>query len=112
MNAYLAVFVFSVVIASFSQLLLKTSADRKHANLLREYLNWRVITAYLMLIMTTPMIIYGFRKIDLKNGPIIQSLGYVFVLILERFFLKQKITRNKVVGIILIVAGIIIFNLR
>ncbi|HDR00369.1 MAG TPA: multidrug ABC transporter [candidate division WOR-3 bacterium] len=112
MNWHVGLFVLSVVIVSFSQVLLKQSADRRHAGLLCEYLNWRVLAAYALFFGTTLMVIVAFRGVDLKNGPIIQSLGYIFVLVLERLFQHKPITRDKVLGIALIVAGIVIFNLR
>ena len=112
MNWHVGLFVLSVVIVAFSQVLLKQSADRRHAGLLREYLNWRVISAYALFLVTTIMVIIAFRGVDLKNGPIIQSLGYIFVLVLERLFQHKPITRDKALGIALIVIGIVIFNLR
>lgn len=112
MNLHLFLFLLSVVIVSFTQILLKTSADRKHATWWREYLNWRVLTAYALFFATTLLVIIAFRGVELKNGPILQSLGYVLVLLLERIFLKARISLQKVIGILLIITGIMIFNLR
>lgn len=112
MNRHLVLFVLSVVVVAFTQILLKTSADKKYATWWREYLNWRVIVAYMLFFATTLLVIIAFRGVELKNGPILQSLGYVFVLVLERLFLKQKLTGRKIVGILLIVAGTVVFTLR
>ena len=48
---------------------------------------------------------------DYKNGPIIESLGNVFVFVLGHFVFGEKISIRKFTGIACIMMGIIIFNL-
>ena len=64
-----------------------------------------------MLVMSTILTILAFKGLDYKNGPIIESTGYVFIMILSRIFLKEKITKNKILGNSLILFGILIFYL-
>lgn len=109
MNPYIAVMIFSVMVASVSQLLLKKSADRHHLSIFWEYLNPYTMTAYFLLLCSTLLTIAAFRGLDYKNGPVIESLGYLFVLILGRVFNHEKISRRKLVGNFVIIAGIIIF---
>ena len=68
---------------AISQVLLKQSANKKYSNPLLEYLNWRVIVAY----------------------------GIFFVLIFSRVILNEKITKGKLVGNLLIIAGILIYTM-
>ena len=42
MNIYVLVLIFSVVLASFAQILLKKSASKTYSSRIREYLNWYV----------------------------------------------------------------------
>lgn len=49
--------------------------------------------------------------IDYKLGPILTSTSYIFVLLLSKLMLKEKITIRKLIGISSIVLGIILFNL-
>jgi len=107
---YLLIFIISVFIASFSQILLKKSANKNHANGWREYLNKYVITAYFIFFISTILTIIAYKGIELKYGPIIESLGYIFILIMSKMFLDEKITRNKLLGIFLIVIGIFVFS--
>ena len=107
---YVLIFLFSVFIASVSQILLKKSANRNHANGWREYLNKYVITAYFIFFISTILTIIAYKGVELKYGPIIESAGYIFILIMGKMFLDEKITRNKLLGVFLIILGVVVFN--
>lgn len=111
-SKYLLLYIFSVLVVSVAQVLLKSSANREHRNGLREYLNWRVALAYAMMLATTFMTIIAYRQVQLKDGPVWSSLGYVFVLVLGRLFLGERVTWSRVAGILLIIAGIYVFTLQ
>ena len=53
--------------------------------------------------------VIAFTKVDYKNGPVIDSLGFLFVMILSNVFFKEKITKKKVIGNAIILLGILIF---
>lgn len=105
------ILVLSVFIASCSQIILKSSAGQEHENMLKEYLNVRVVTGYGMMVLSTILTIIAFRGLEYKYGPVIESLGYVFVMVLGNLYLKEKITKKKLAGNALILLGIFIFNL-
>jgi len=107
---YVLIFLFSVFIASVSQILLKKSANKNHDNGGREYLNKYVITAYFIFFISTILTIIAYKGIELKYGPIIESVGYIFILIMGKIFLGEKITKNKMLGIFLIILGVFIFS--
>lgn len=98
-----------VTIAAFSQVLLKTSANRPHAGFWKQYLNWRVITGYVMLLISMLFSVWAYSGMDYKYGPAIESVGFVLVAFLSWWILKEKMTRRKVIGIGLIVGGLIVF---
>ena len=81
--------VASVIVASFSQVLLKKSAAKKYDNVIKEYLNPYVIIGYMMMVGTTVLPILAYRGIEYKNGPVIESLGYILIMILSFFFFKE-----------------------
>ena len=101
----------SVIVASLSQILLKKSANKKYDNIIKEYLNFNVIVGYGMMVVSTILTIIAFKGIAYKNGPVIESLGYILVMVLSCVFFSEKITSKKVVGNILILLGIFIFYL-
>ena len=109
MNSYIWFIVLSVLVASFSQILLKKSATKEYPNRIREYLNPYVITGYGMMVVSTVLTVIAYTRVDFKNGPIIESAGYVIVLMLSRMFFKEKITTKKFIGTVLIIIGIVIF---
>lgn len=104
------IFMFAaVIISAFSQIFLKKSAKKTYSSVIREYLNPYVIIGYGMMVVTTVLTILAYRGLDYKNGPVIESLGYVLIMFLSFFFFGEKITWKKLLGNGLVVLGIIIF---
>lgn len=104
-------YIFAVFIASLAQILLKISARKEHKNQILEYINKDTITAYFLLFVSSFLVVIAFRKVPLKSGPIFEAAGYIFVFILSKFILNEKITHKKIAGIIIIITGIIVFNI-
>lgn len=111
MNFSFWLYILSVTVAAFSQLLLKKSAMKKYSSFLREYLNLYVIAGYGLLFLSMFLTILAYRGLDYKNGPVIESLGYVLVLFLSRLFFGEKLTKRKVAGTICILMGMVVFYL-
>jgi len=111
-NPYILLMFLSVIIASFSQILLKKGSQQKHDSIIKEYLNPYVIFGYFLMVVTTITNIIAYSGgVEYKNGPVIETLGFILVMILSRFFFQEKITRRKLIGNILILAGVVIFYL-
>jgi drug/metabolite transporter (DMT)-like permease len=110
LDKYSAIFLFSVFIASCAQIMLKISADKGHAGHIREYINPWVMGAYTILFASTILTVIAFRGVELKYGPILESFGYIYVLLLSWILLKEKATPNKIAGIALIIAGVCLFG--
>jgi multidrug transporter EmrE-like cation transporter len=109
-SRYIAVMLLSVAVASVSQVLLKKSTTVSHKNIIGEYINPYVICGYGLLVVSMLFTVYAYSGMEYKNGPVIESLGNVVVLLLSYIVFKEKISKSKLVGIGLIVAGIVIFN--
>ena len=97
--------------AAVSQILLKQSAGKTYRHPIFEYLNWRVMLAYAMFFGVLLLNTYAFTKVDLKYGAVIDSFAYVFVLLLSYLILKERITKGKLIGNLIIIAGIIIYTI-
>lgn len=100
-----------VLAASFSQILLKKGAMNSYSSFLREYLNPWVAGGYLLLVGSTVLNICGLRGLSFLNGPVMESFGYVFVLLLSRLFFGEKLTKRKLAGVGCILAGMLIYYL-
>ena len=107
---YVVMFCSSVFVSAISQIMLKKSANIPRENKLKEYLNPLVIFAYVLFLGTTVINVFAYRGVDLSAGPIIESTGYIYIMILSAIFLKEKITKKKLLGNLLILVGIICFS--
>lgn len=111
MSMHMIVLLVSVLIASFSQILLKKSAEKTYSSWLREYLNVYVICGYGMMFVSMFMTIIAYSGMEFTNVQIIEATGYIMVLILSYFFFREKITKRKLLGMLFIFAGIAVYYL-
>lgn len=107
----IAILIFMAFITSFAQILLKKSALRPHKSRLKEYFNSYVYIAYALIFLSMMSHIYAYKFIPISLGAIIGSTGYIFVSILGHFYLEERMNQKKIVGIIFILIGVIIFAL-
>ena len=101
----------SVFISAVSQILLKKAALKKWPSPLREYLNFYVVTAYAIFFTAVLLDLIALKKVNLSLVPVAEASSYIFVIILSRLFLKEKLTPRKAVALLIILSGIIIFML-
>ncbi len=100
------------LIASVSQVLLKKSAKKSYSSLIREYLNPYVIIGYGLMVLSTLCGVVAYHMgVPYKNGVMLESVGFVLVLIFSKVFFGESITPKKILGNILIIAGMIVFYL-
>jgi len=109
MNLYLAGMLFSVLLASFSQILLKKSAMKTYNSAIREYCNPWVISGYGLLFCSMLITIWAYGGVEYKNGPVIEALGNVLVPVLSFLIFREKLTKRRLAGIACIVLGIVVF---
>lgn len=105
------IFILGVFISSISQIILKKSAQINYGSKIKEYLNPKVIFAYIIFFGATLCSVWAYTVIPLSLGPILESAGYIFVAVLSWLFLKEKITKQKLLGLSVIIIGIIIYSL-
>lgn len=110
MVKYILIFVISILLASVSQILLKKSANITRTSKIKEYLNIYVITAYLILFISTILTLIAYKQVKLSTGVVIETISYILVPILSFFILKEKIKKNQIIGISLIIIGIMVFS--
>lgn len=102
--------VLSAFISALSQMILKKSAERTYETTLGAYLNPNVIAAYAMLFLTMFLNMLAYGSLPYLVGQTLIATSYIFVMLLGRIILGEKLTVKKVVGNLLIIAGILIFN--
>ncbi len=103
-------YLFGVFISAISQILLKKSSQKKYSHWIREYLNVRVIVAYSIFFLATLCSVVAYKYIPLSMGPILGTMEYIFVAVLSYFLLKEKISRKKLLGLMIIIFGVLVFS--
>lgn len=111
MIKYICIYVFSVFISAISQILLKISAKKNYRNVIKEYFNPLVITAYGIFFCSSILTIIALKCVPLSLAPVIESAGYIFVAILGYICLHETIGKRKAVGIFFIFVGIIVSSM-
>lgn len=111
LTIYICIFLASVFLSSVSQIMLKYSAGKTYENRLKEYLNPLVIVAYGLFFGCTLITMYALKVVPLLMGPVLEASGYIFVAVLSRVFLKERISGKKMLGLGVIIAGILIYAL-
>ncbi len=108
MNSFYALFLAAVAVASFGQILLKKGAAGERP-LWRQYANAWVLGGYLLFALSLGLNSVAYRGVPLKDGPVIESLGFVLVPVMSRLFFKERITPSRFWGFALIIAGVALF---
>ena len=100
----------SVLISSVSQIILKKAALKKYPTKLAEYLNVFVISAYALFFLSTILTMLSLRYVPLSMQPILESVSYIYISVMGYFFLKERFNRRKILGIVLIILGIVVYS--
>ena len=107
---YYLIVIVCVFASSFSQILLKKSAIEEHQTMLGILLNRKVVISYIVMLMTVCVTIYAMKHgVLLKDMPILEATGYIFITVFSVFFLSEELTIDKVIANILIILGIVVF---
>lgn len=111
MLPYLLLMFAATFFTAISQVLLKQSAGKTYKNVIFEYLNWRVITAYGIAFSVLLLNTYAYTKVDMKYGAVIDTFSYVFVMILSYVILKERFNRGQLIGNLIIITGVMVYTL-
>lgn len=112
MNSQICLFLMfaGTFFTAVSQVLLKQSANRTYKSAVYEYLNWRVMLSYFIFFCVLLVNTYAFTKVEMKYGTVIDAFSYVFVMLLSYILLKEKFTKGRLIGNLIIIAGILIYT--
>ncbi len=96
------------VIGSFGSVFLKSGAVRLHRDFASLVLNWRLAAGVGLFVFSSYFFVLGVRKGELTVLYPLVSLGYVLTLLWSKLFFGEKMTRNKIVGLGMILTGIVV----
>jgi drug/metabolite transporter (DMT)-like permease len=100
-----------VLFTSIGHLLLKIAATRSSESGTRIYTHPLSILGYSIFAGVALLSIYAMKGLDLKVFFALYSLTYICIPVLAYFILKESFTRNKVIGVIVIALGVLLFSL-
>ncbi len=83
---------------------------RRNQGLLAEYLNPLTILAYTVFVIATLLTIISYTEVPLSMAPILGASEYLFVAVLSRTLLGEKISLQKAIGLCVIIIGILIYS--
>lgn len=106
---YSGILLLGTFISAVSQVILKKAALKTYDSKVAEYLNFPVIFAYTLFVVTTFMCIIAYRVVPLSFGPVLESTSYLYVTVFGVLIFKEKITKKKVLALALILAGIAVY---
>ena len=110
-NVFFLLMILSEFIASTSQVLLKLSAQKQYPNFVREYLNALVIGGYTLLVISMMIGIFCYDGLGYMGVVVMEPIAYIIVMFMSRLIFKEKFVPSKIVGMILIISGIVVFYL-
>lgn len=102
------VMILAAFVTALSQILLKKSAMKEGGRLISQYLNAYVILGYLLMTAALVMNIWAYRTVEYHLGPLLNASSYIFVLVLGKLILREKISGRALMGNLLILTGILI----
>ena len=111
LNISICILLSSVLISAISQIMLKKATMKKYKSMLFEYLNPLVIFAYGLFFLSTLLTMFALRYVPLSMAPILESTSYIFVSVMGYFFLKERFPKKKLIGILVILVGLLVFSM-
>ena len=110
LSSILLVFL-AAFLGSFGSVFLKAGAGRLHRRLKSLLLNWYLGVGVGLFLLSSYFFVLGVRRGELTILYPMVSLGYIFTLFWSRLFFGEPLTRNKFLGLGLIIVGIILLSL-
>ncbi len=95
-------------IGSFAAVFLKGGADRLHRHVSSIWTNWRLAAGVSLFVLSSLLYLKGLKNGELTILYPMVSFGYIWTLLWSKLFFHEPITKNKFVGLALIILGIVL----
>lgn len=102
---------FASFVGSFGAIFLKAGADRLERTIKGVLTNWRLPVGVCIYLTS-----FAMYTVAVKNGELtilypMVSLGYLWTLIWSRLIFREPLTRNKFIGVGMILFGVVVLNM-
>lgn len=113
MVKYYLSYILAIILTAISQLLLKFGANKGiKKNIFFSFFNIYTLSGYSILLISTILSVFALQIIPLKITIMLLPLVYILVGFFSFIFLKESLSKNKLLGSIIIIIGIILFNFQ
>lgn len=110
MLLYSGILLFGVFISSVSQVMLKKASSKEYKNVIFEYLNPQVISAYALFFFSSLLCVFAYKVVPLSLGPALEATSYLYITFWGVTIFKEKLTRQKIFSLLLIILGICFYS--
>lgn len=93
-------------VGSFGAVFLKSGASRLHWDWRTILFNWRLVAGVFAFLASSVFFVAGVKNGELTILYPMASFGYVWTLLWSRLFFGERFTRNKFIGVGMILLGI------
>ncbi|MBP1991136.1 EamA family transporter [Paenibacillus eucommiae] len=108
--------IFVVILNGMCQIVLKISANKSKLYS-KSSMRIKILHVYSLMLLgysgfisITILTTYILKFLPLKTMTIIMSFNYVVTILLAIIILKEKVTKNKLVGTFIIIIGVLVYN--
>jgi drug/metabolite transporter (DMT)-like permease len=108
---YYLIGIASSMAASGGQVFLKLSARKFTLSRLINLEDRNLLVGILLLVMSMLLSVYALRRIEFSAYYSLTALNYLFISSFSKIILKEKMDDHKIFANIIIVIGILVFNL-
>lgn len=104
---YIALLLFICCLSAISQVLLKKASQCDYKSYIRQYLNPYTVIGYGFFFLVLVMNIFILRHLPIVICSVFaESLPLIFSIFTGRIFFSETIKKEKIIGVIIIIAGI------
>jgi len=113
MALYVSLAILIQFIVALSQVVLKIGAKKVNFKepLLHNVKNKHLLTSIFLFLLVPVLSVITMRVIDFSSFYSFTALSYFFIMLFSWKILKEDIDRLRIIGNLLVIAGVIIFNL-
>lgn len=90
---------------------LKKSANNTYSSVVKEYLNIRVVIAYVLFLASTFLTIFAYKYVPLSFGPILETTSYIYITFFSVKIFKEQINYKMVLALVVTMVGIITYTI-
>jgi len=114
MFKYYAAIYCGAILTVIAQLLLKKGALQKtpSTNFLSGFYNYYVLLGYIIFFTVTLLNLYALNKIKLIEMIVVFPLIHLLIIVFSNILFGEKLGNNHIKGVLLIIVGIVIFQIN